>query len=98
MLIDFGANPCCITKDEKMTPLHVQVFRNSNEIACKCINILCKASKGTSMIDAYQHENLAAIHLAILNNNASLVKCLLDCGANPTLKAPNGYRPLHLAC
>ena len=98
MLIDYGANPCCVTKDQKMTPLHLQVFKNSKESNCKCINILCHASKGTNMIDAYQFENLSAIHLAILNENAYVVKQLLDCGANPTVKAPNGYRPLHLAC
>lgn len=41
---------------------------------------------------------MAAVHLAILNDKSRIVKQLLDCGANPTSKAPNGYRPLHLAC
>ena len=54
--------------------------------------------KDSNPIDSRTQEGLTALHLAILNDLPEMVKQLLESGASPIADAPNGYKPIHLAC
>ena len=96
MLMNFGANPCLLTNDKRMTPIHLLIMRRKQN--CNCIKILMSGKLDQNPIESKTQEGLTALHLAILNDLPDMVKQLLDCGASPIADAPNGYKPIHLAC
>jgi ankyrin repeat protein len=72
------------------TPLHLACFFGQVEAAETLINYKAE-------VNAVSPNRIAVIHSAAASRNATLVKLLLQAGANPNLQQQGGYTALHEA-
>lgn len=117
MLMENGANPCLVSKPRhehgfeigRDTPLHYLSGRNSDlnlGSVCRCALTLGRKTHPSFRLnmDAKNMSGKTALHLAISNRNANVVKQLLECRASPVIplflnsNSMKGYKPIHLAC
>ncbi|MES2677186.1 MAG: ankyrin repeat domain-containing protein [Pseudomonadota bacterium] len=62
----------------------------------KIINLLL--SEGASVDTESKYDNTTALHKAVCNENAALVKLLASKGADPNKKSIDGFTPFYQAC
>jgi len=61
--------------------------------------VLAAASYSASLLDLQNFEfRQTALHLAVITDQPSVVRLLINCGASPDIRDRHGNTPLHLAC
>ncbi|RXW17995.1 hypothetical protein EST38_g7853 [Candolleomyces aberdarensis] len=92
MLLELGANPNTPCGPNEWTAIHVAAFRQD-----PCfVELILKWSK--NCISLQDKKRKTALHLAVLNGFESLVKILLEHGADVNGQDWRGNTPLLIAC
>ncbi|KAM7383203.1 hypothetical protein PAMP_002874 [Pampus punctatissimus] len=81
--------------DDGDTALHIAVVQGESAIVCKLIQLLLWARRG---LDIYNNLRQTPLHLAVITQQANMVKTLLRAGADPAALDRNGQTALHLCC
>lgn len=90
-MIACGLSPNHVFEENaKQTPLHVAAANGH----LPAVHILLQAQAQINAIDAEQHTPLIS---AIMAKHNDVVKYLIKCGADLTLKSEDGMTPLHIA-
>lgn len=72
------------------------LHRATREGDLKIVSELLKS--GYRNIDAKNTEGQTAVHVASILGNSDIIECLLEAGANATIRDSGGLTPLHYAC
>lgn len=76
------------------TVLHVAIVNLMSEVALALIDL----AVDSECLDTQNYLLQAPLHLAVLTGQISIVRALINNGANVTLRDQQGNTPLHIAC
>jgi ankyrin repeat protein len=99
-LVELGADPLMITPYSHL-PLSYGISGEHPTIALDILTSLKQMSRPASLkqhIDSL-HLSKSPLHIAVSHQKVEVVKMLLECGANPNIRAgAEECAPLHVAC
>jgi hypothetical protein len=100
LLLAAGADPNAAANHRISRPLHYAADGYITGSAWKAkaqVETIRRLLAGGAKIDAQDKNGATALHRAVRTRSAAAAGCLLDAGANPTLKNKSGSTPFPLA-
>ncbi|KAJ9583105.1 hypothetical protein L9F63_022548, partial [Diploptera punctata] len=83
-------------KEDGDGPLHCAIVNDMHDYIKLMLTILCRGQH-RSIINDRNKKDETPLHIAVLQNQAQIVRMLLSFGANPNCVTTDGDTPLHLA-
>ncbi|KAL7304484.1 hypothetical protein TKK_0003276 [Trichogramma kaykai] len=100
LLLEHGADPNASTPKEGWTPLHVMILRvdDGGDVMVKRFFEINTALEQLVLVDAWDNEGNAPLHLALKHRRKAVAEWLLQFSTDPNLEDSDGLTPLHLLC
>ncbi|CAB0043661.1 unnamed protein product [Trichogramma brassicae] len=98
LLLENGADPNAATPKEGWTPLHIMTQRADDGFMLKRFFLINHALEQLVLVDAWDNEGNAPLHLALKQRRKTVAEWLLRFSTDPNLEDRDGLAPLHLMC